>query len=190
MADDLLNDREFILAAARCGEGLISEAELRKEYRHFDADVWERLGRDDKLIAAIQAMKVSRVRSGALARERAQALYAEVPNRLGEFLRDPNISPRFAIESAKEIRAIADRSPETAVAAAPERFLIQINLGNDQILTYPNDSGGGHHRKNAKVIDANHEEDSGPDDSAQQLLPFIAVNANKRGNGGNGGGIL
>jgi len=187
MADNLLNDRNFILAAARCGEGLISEAELRKEYRHFDADVWERLGRDDKLIAAIQAMKVSRVRSGALARERAQVLYAEVPNRLAEFLKDPNISPRFAIESAKEIRAIADRSPETAAAAAPERFLIQINLGHGEILTYPNDRGDGRNRKNAspKVIDANRDDDIDPSDEAQELLPFI-VNANK-GNDGNGG---
>ena len=49
-------------------------------------------------------------------------------------------SPRHRIEAAKELRAVADTGPEAAPAANVEKFLIQINLGNGETFTYPNNS--------------------------------------------------
>ena len=49
-------------------------------------------------------------------------------------------SPRHRIEAAKQLHVVADNGAEIAPAANVEKFLIQINLGNGETLTYPNNS--------------------------------------------------
>jgi hypothetical protein len=44
---DLINDTEFITDLARYGEGVLTEAQVKRKYRRFDDDVWEKLGSND-----------------------------------------------------------------------------------------------------------------------------------------------
>jgi hypothetical protein len=170
--DALINNHDFVSDLARFADGILSEADVRKKHYLSDED-WERLGNDDALVRAIEAEKVRRVRSGATARERAQALYIETPSILGDILRDNGAPARHRIESAKELRQIAATGPEATPAA--DRFVIKIDLGGDvihlnkSIKPDPNDGN---------IIDA----------APQELLPMIAANK-REGNGGNGGVI-
>src|SRR5262249_48829843 len=127
----LIENHEFIADLARYAEGLYSEAAVKKK-RHFDDATWLQLGDDEKLIEAIEADKVRRIRNGVTARERAQQHFATAPNVLGNILNDDDVSPRHKIESARELRAIAATGPEAAQAA--DRFVIHIDLGEDQKL--------------------------------------------------------
>ena len=81
---DLINDTEFITDLARYGEGVLTEAEVRRKYRRFDDDIWEKLGSDDALVHAIEAERTRRVRSGACVREKAQLLHTKAPEVLGD----------------------------------------------------------------------------------------------------------
>src|SRR5262249_7418012 len=101
--------REFIADCARYAEGLLSEAAVRKKYRFGDND-WENLGDNDALVEAIEVEKVRRIRNGDSARERAQQLFAQAPDVLGDILHDDGASPRHRIESARELRQIAANS--------------------------------------------------------------------------------
>jgi len=125
----LIENHEFIADLARYAEGLYSEAAVKKKW-HFDDATWLQLGDDEKLIEAIEADKVRRIRNGVTARERAQQHFATAPNVLGNILNDDDVSPRHKIESARELRAIAATGPEAAQAA--DRFVIHIELGEDQ----------------------------------------------------------
>lgn len=159
---DLINNHNFLTDACRFSEGLLTQDQVIKKYRLSDADL-KLLENDEPLIAAIEAEKTKRIRCGDTARERAQVLYAEVPNRLGDFLRDPTVSPRHAIESAKEIRAIAANAGDIiSPAAAAERFTIVINMGNDpgDTLTYsvPNNTNK---LENSKLIEHDERGDNG-----------------------------
>ena len=77
---DLINDTEFITDLARYGEGVLTEAQVKRKYRRFDDEVWEKLGSDDALVDAIEAERTRRVRSGACVREKAQLLQAKAPD--------------------------------------------------------------------------------------------------------------
>ena len=44
---------------------MLTEAQVKRKYRRFDDDVWEKLGSDDALVDAIEAERTRRVRSGA-----------------------------------------------------------------------------------------------------------------------------
>src|SRR5262245_18475614 len=81
-ATSLINDHDFITDLARFAEAICTEAEVRKRWRLTDED-WERAGSDDALVRAIQDEKVRRVRNGATARERAQKIFTETPEVLG-----------------------------------------------------------------------------------------------------------
>ena len=139
--------RDFIVDMARFADGLLDQQAIRKKYR-FDDSAWERLGKDDELVEAIEAEKARRIRNGATARERAQVLYARVPTVLGGILDDDHASPRHRIESAKEIRAVAANGPEAAPAS--DRFQITIILNSDverydkSIAIDPNDIDPNH----------------------------------------------
>src|SRR5262245_36110766 len=98
----------------------------------FDDATWAHLGEDDKLVEAIEAEKIRRIRNGSTARERAQQHFATAPDVLGGILHGDAVSPRHKIESARELRAIAATGPEAAQAA--DRFVIHIDLGEDQKL--------------------------------------------------------
>src|SRR5262249_27519048 len=129
----LIENLEFITDLARYAEGLFSEAVVKKKYR-FSDDAWERLGDDDALVEAIEAEKIRRIRNGSTARERAQQLFAQTPDVLGNILNDDGASPRHRIESAREIRQIAATGPQATPAA--DRFIITIDLGADHKLTF------------------------------------------------------
>jgi hypothetical protein len=166
----LIEDREFIVACARYAEGLLSEAAIKKKYR-FDDDTWERLGSDEALIEAIQAEKARRIRDGSTARERAQVLYAETPNVLGSILHDGDASPRHRIESARELRRIADNGPEAVPAS--DRFQIIINLGDD-VLTFDK----------SIAVDPNDTDPHNTETTPQGLLTVIAANKRTEDGGG------
>jgi len=73
------------------------------------------------------------VRNGDAARESAAKLFAEAPEVLGEILNDKQANARHRIEAAKELRATANPGAENTNNAA-ERFVININLGEDHKL--------------------------------------------------------
>jgi hypothetical protein len=127
----LIDNHEFITDCARYAEGLLSEEEVKKKH-HFADETWERLGSADALVEAIKAEKTRRIRNGTTARERAQALFAEAPNVLGNIMNDDGASPRHRIESARELRQIAGTGSESTLAES-ERFIITINLGTEVI---------------------------------------------------------
>jgi hypothetical protein len=177
---------DFIVDCARFAEGILTEKAVKKKYL-FDAETWERLGSDEALIEAIEVEKTRRIRNGTTARERAQVLYAETPTVLGNILHDGGASPRHRIESARELRQIADNGPQQSVpAAAADRFLITINLGNGEVLRYPNDNDQSKISKDAspKWIDVNPN-----DDSSTAPVERLPVPATKKGDDGSGESI-
>ena len=131
----LIENHEFITDCARYAEGLLSEQDVKKKH-HFDDATWEQLGNNDALIEAIDAEKIRRIRNGSTARERAQVLFAQAPDVLGDILHDDGVSPRHKIESARELRQIAANGPEATPAT--DRFQIIINLGADVVERYDN----------------------------------------------------
>ena len=136
---DLANNSELIADLARFSEGVLTEQQIRRKWRHLDNNVWE--APDDALVDAVEAERVRRIRSGRGAREKAQNLAIQAPDILGTIMTNDGNSPRHRIEAAKELRVVADNGPEVApAAAAAERFQIIIDLsagGSDkEILTY------------------------------------------------------
>jgi len=171
MGDDLkslLDNTEFVVDLCRFAENLASEAQIRKKYRLSDAS-WETLGANDTLVEQTEAEKLRRERLGLTARERAQRAFSRVPTVLDGILNDDSASPRHRIESAKELRVIADNGPEATPAA--DIFRIVINLGGDQIKI--DKALGKVDPHDGEVIDGTHG-----------LLPVIA--ARKREDDGSG----
>jgi hypothetical protein len=169
----LVDDHEFITTCARYAEGLLTEAQVKKRF-NFDDDTWKRLGENEPLIAAIEAEKERRIRNGDTARERAQKLYAQAPNVLGDILHDDGTSARHRIESARELRQIAANGPEAAPAS--DRFQIIINLGGD-IERYDK----------SIEINPNDVDPNDIDSTPQGLLPIIVA---KKRDGDDGGTYL
>ena len=124
----LEDDLEFVSDLARFAEGILDEKAVKKKH-HLSADVWERLGNDEKLIEKIEAEKVRRIRNGSAKRERAQVLVVQAPDVLGGIMLDASASPRHRIDASKTLDAFAANGPEAAPAA--DRFVITINLGDD-----------------------------------------------------------
>jgi len=123
--------RAFVTDCARNIETLRSDREL-KETWGLDERQWAQLAENAQLLDAIKAERERRIRSGDAARETAQRHFAKAPFVLNEILHDRSISPRHRIEAAKELRQAAG-GPET-VADRGERFVISINLGDDDKL--------------------------------------------------------
>jgi hypothetical protein len=159
----LEDNHDFVSDCARYGEGLLSEEAVRRKYC-FDDGAWGKLGDNEALIEAIEAEKIRRVRDGSAARERAQQLFATAPSVLGDILHDDSASPRHRIESARELRQIADNGPEAAPAAASDRFQIIINLGDD-VLKFDK----------SIEINPNDADPHNTDTTPQGLLPIIAA---------------
>ena len=162
--DDEFNS-ELVRDLARFSEGgLITEKEIRRRYK-FDEATWNQLGENEALFAAIEDEKTRRVRSGALKRERAQALVTSAPGVLGEILLDKNNSPKHRIDSAKVLDSLAANGP-TDNTPAGDRFIITINLGTDT-LTFNKSI-----KPDVNDIDPNHIEDV----PQTEWLPVIEVN--------------
>jgi hypothetical protein len=124
----LLTDNEFVSDMCRYSEGLLTEKFIRRKYGKLNEDAWNRLGENEELVSAIENEKLRRCRNGDSAREKAQKLYVSAPDVLGNILHGETVNPRFKIESAKELRAIAANGPQAVPAA--DRFQIIINLGD------------------------------------------------------------
>src|SRR6516164_5006041 len=128
----LIENHDFITDCARYAEGLYSEQQVKKKYR-FDDNAWAILGEDKALIEAIEAEKVRRVRNGSAKREKAQQHIVKAPDILSAIMCDDGANARHRIDSAKALDALADNGPQAAPAA--DRFIITIDLGEDQKLT-------------------------------------------------------
>jgi hypothetical protein len=194
VVDDLINDHEFIVTLARFSDGLTSQKAIKKRY-NFTDDVWEQLGSNDALVEKIEAEKQRRIASGATARERAQLLFADAPTVLGGIMNDPSSSARHRIESAKELRVVADNGPQVAPPASTEKFQIIINLGNGEAVTYdksiPVRPHGVIDNVPQELLLTNKREDdsdsSGHDAEGDQLrTPWGLVAASKRSEDGGG----
>jgi hypothetical protein len=120
--------RQLVVDLARFREGLVDEKAIRKKFR-LDNEVWQALADDDELIRAVEAEAVRRIADGSVKRERSQALVAAAPTVLGDILNDASQSARHRIDSAKTLNDFASNGPESA--AASDRFIITINLGED-----------------------------------------------------------
>jgi hypothetical protein len=166
----LIENHEFITDCARYAEGLLSERDVKKRH-HFDDNTWESLGNNEKLIEAIEAEKVRRIRNGSTKRERAQQLVVQAPGVLGDIMLDASASPKHRIDSAKALDAFAANGPEAAPAS--DRFQIIINLG-DEVLKFDK----------SIEINPNDADPNKTDTAPQGLLPIIA--ANKRKDDGSG----
>jgi hypothetical protein len=128
----LIENFELLQDLARYCDGIVTEQNVRKKHRLAESD-WEHLGSDEAFIEAIKRCREARVRSGATARERAQKIFTETPDVLGQILKDDEASSRHRIEAAREIRAVAATGPDAQPTTA-EHFVIRIDLGADQVL--------------------------------------------------------
>ena len=131
-AGSLIENHEFVEDLCRYAEGILTEAAVKKKYR-FDDNAWAILGEDEALIEAIEAEKVRRVRNGSAKREKAQQHIVKAPDILSAIMCDDGANARHRIDSAKALDALADNGPQAAPAA--DRFIITIDLGEDQKLT-------------------------------------------------------
>jgi hypothetical protein len=144
---DLRGNYEFVTDLARYCEGVVTEQNVRKKWR-LSESVWVELGENEEFIEIIKRERERRVRNGACARERAQKLFTETPDVLGQILKDEEMSSRHRIEAAREIRAVAATGPE-AHSTTEERYVININLGAGEVIHIDQPI-----RPNAKVIDS------------------------------------
>jgi hypothetical protein len=126
----------FALDCARYCEGLITEDEIKSKYG-LDDSKWARLADNEPLQRAVQREKQHRIANGAAARERAQLLFVQAPNVLGEILNDTSTSPRHRIEAARELRQVAEGG-SGATSGSSERFIIRIDLtaGGGEVIEF------------------------------------------------------
>jgi hypothetical protein len=122
----LEENSEFVADCCRFFESLITEQTMRRKYK-FSEDVWQRLGDDEELLLAIENEKIRRMRNGSAKREKAQLLVLQAPGVLSNLLLDEKVSPRFRIDSAKTLDALAANGP-TSVPVG-DKFQIILNLG-------------------------------------------------------------
>jgi hypothetical protein len=128
-AASVIETADFLSDFARYSEGILDEKYLRRKYKQFDNNVWEKLGSDDRLVEAIETEKVRRMRNGDSAREKAQQIFVAAPNVLGGILTDNGANARHRIEASKELRTIANVGPESTPST--DRFQITIVLNAD-----------------------------------------------------------
>jgi hypothetical protein len=126
----LIDNPEFITDAARFAEGVLTEAQIRRKYRHLTEADWDRLGTDEELIASIELTKLARIRAGTSTREKAQLLHTKAPDVLSEIMTG-DAAPRHKIESARALGQIATPVATPASPPSAEKFSIIINIGGD-----------------------------------------------------------
>ena len=127
----------FVLDCVRNTEGLVTDRDIKTKYGLSDQD-WERLADNKLLLQTVRVGRERRIHNGDAAREAAQQHFARAPAVLGDILTDNLISPRHRIEAARELRQVADNGPDAA-SGPKEKFVITINLGEDQTLTFEKD---------------------------------------------------
>ncbi len=122
--------------AARAGEGLITDKELREKYELSPAD-WRNITESTALGRAARAERERRMLDGTAARESAARHLVKGPGILDEIMTGAQSHPKHKIEAFKELRATAasgsgDRPRES------ERFVIRIDLtaGGGEVESY------------------------------------------------------
>jgi hypothetical protein len=126
----LLENLQLIEDLARFSAGVLTEAQVRRKYRHLDNDIWEKLN-DDRIADAIEAQKEARIRDGRTKRELAQIHVVAAPQTLNEIMLDPKTSPRHRVDAIKALDGMAANGPQ---AIPPEdRFIITIVMNEDVI---------------------------------------------------------
>jgi hypothetical protein len=171
----LIKDHSFVEDLARFADGTYTEQAIRKKYRLEESD-WDALGKDDTLVRAIEDRKLHRIRNGATKRERAQIEIVNGPPALAKIMKDPNANQRHVIDAIKCLNDLATPEPTTAQNSS-ERFIITINLGNDEKLTF-----------NKKIAPDPNDIDPNDiktiDHAPQELLAIAAANKQNGGNSG------
>lgn len=165
----LIDDHTFIVDCARFAEGLLTEKQIKKQYR-FDDATWDHLGTDELLVEKIEEEKLRRIRDGSAKRELAQKHVTKAPDVLSGIMLDANASPKHRIDSAKVLDQFAANGPDAAPAG--DRFIITINLTAD---------GG---NSDTDVLHFDKPLALGPDDSAPQ--DAVAAITSKKKDGSDG----
>ena len=98
---------------------------------------WARLAENGPLVQAVETEKARRVRDGTAAREKAQWLFVQAPDVLGNILNDTTTSPRHRIEAARELRQVATGGAESTPATG-DRVIIRIDLtaGGGEVIEF------------------------------------------------------
>jgi len=146
----LIDNQEFLADCARYAEGLYSKADVKKKYR-FDDTIWASLAENDELVRAIEAEKLKRVRNGAAKREKAQQLVIAGPDILSSIASDKSASPRHRVDAIKTLDGMSGTGPQTTPTA--DRFIIQINLGEDYKLKFDKSIAPVANDKDVEIID-------------------------------------
>jgi hypothetical protein len=176
---NLANNRELVADLSRFAEGVLTEQQVRRKWRALDSAVWD--APDDALVDAVEAERVRRIRTGTSSREKAQLLHTKAPDILSEIMTG-DVSPRHKIESARALGQIATPMANPTPAADASRFVITINMGNDEILTYNKSITVGPH----DGIDNAPQVSNNIDDAENVHTPVGVIAASKRTDDGGG----
>src|SRR5262245_18627750 len=84
--------------SASCSENFVTPPDVFGQTLSDNA--WARLADNAPLVRAVETEKTRRVRDGVAAREKAQWLFVQAPDVLGNILNDTTTSPRHRIEAA------------------------------------------------------------------------------------------
>jgi hypothetical protein len=169
----LIKDHSFVEDLARFADGTYSEQAIRKKYRLEESD-WDALGKNDALVREIEDRKLHRIRNGATKRERAQIEIVNGPPVLAKIMKDPNANQRHIIDAVKALNDLAAPEPKTTGPDPSERFIITINLGNDEKLTFNKSI-----KPTPHDVDPNELKTIEP---PQELLAIAAANKREGGN--------
>jgi hypothetical protein len=95
------------------------------------------LAENEPLVQAVQREKERRIANGAATREKAQWLFVQAPDVLGNILNDATTSPRHCIEACRELRAVATSGSESTPVSG-DRFIIRIDLtaGGGEVIEF------------------------------------------------------
>src|SRR5262249_44936979 len=126
----------FIVDCSRFCEGLLAEDKIKLKYGLTDS-AWARLANNELLVRAVETANARRARNGTARREKAQWLFVQHPDGLGNILNDTGTSPRRRIEAGRELRQVATGGAESTPAAC-DRVIIRIDLtaGGGEVLEF------------------------------------------------------
>jgi hypothetical protein len=121
--------RKFVTDCTRAGEGIITDNDIIDEFE-ISIEEWEVIKTNSKLGRKIREEGRRRVANGQRAREAAQQHFVKSPQILDKIQSDERASPRYRVDSIRELRAIS-RDGEESPAGQAKLFSIVFNLGTD-----------------------------------------------------------
>ena len=125
----LEENQELIADCCRYAEGILSEANMKRKYGFADS-VWQDLGSNEKLLAAVEDEKIHRLRSGRQKRERAQHLVVKAPDVAASIMLNDSANDRHRLDACKVLNDFS-ANPADNTPAASDRFQITIVLNGD-----------------------------------------------------------